>query len=93
MRCIFLFGTELKSGDLSKGEFKYAFSLFCFTGEVVAFSVSLSHQLGNIQGEQIIIFNHVILNEAEGYDESTGIFICPQDGVYLFTFFIGRLLF
>lgn len=56
--------------------------------QVVAFSAALG-TLRNIQGGQIIVFNDVILNEAGGYDQGSGIFTCPREGIYLVTLFIG----
>ena len=56
----------------------------------MAFSACLDHTLTNIQKNQKIVFNQLILNEGDGYDETTGVFTCPKTGLYLVTFFIGK---
>ena len=66
--------------------------LFSSTAPYVAFSAYLDHTLTNVGQHETIIFNQVVLNEAEAYDTNSGIFTCPQDGVYLFSFFIGKVL-
>ena len=57
----------------------------------MAFSAYLDHTLKNIQRNQIIVFNRIMLNEGEGYDTTSGVFTCPHTGVYLVTFFVGKL--
>ena len=58
----------------------------------MAFSAYLDHTLSNIGNDQTIEFNKIILNEGGGYDQRTGVFTCPQSGLYLITFFIGNIL-
>ena len=54
-----------------------------------AFSAYLTHDIDGNQSE-IIVFNQVLINEGGFYDPETGIFTCPWDGVYDFSFFIGQ---
>ncbi|XP_045157047.2 caprin-2-like isoform X2 [Mercenaria mercenaria] len=62
-------------------------SLRSFVGGGVAFTAYMDHD-GDFGADQTIIFNRVITNEGSGYNKYTGVFTCPQDGMYLFSFFI-----
>ena len=73
---------------MAHGPLVYLFILI--TGQVIAFSTALG-TLKNIQSGQVIVFDHIILNEGAGYDVTSGKFTCPRSGVYLITFFIGKL--
>ncbi|XP_053403379.1 uncharacterized protein LOC123555672 isoform X2 [Mercenaria mercenaria] len=55
----------------------------------VAFTAYLDHD-GEYGTQQVIKFNKVITNEGNGYNQYTGVFTCPQAGMYMFTFFIGE---
>ena len=59
------------------------------SGQAIAFSTALA-SLTSIQSNQVIVFDHVILNVGGGYDVSSGKFTCPESGLYLITFFIGK---
>jgi len=51
----------------------------------VAFSAGLSHnQL--LQHAENVKFDKVFTNVGAGYDLSTGVFSCPQSGIYVFQF-------
>ncbi|XP_053379963.1 complement C1q-like protein 4 [Mercenaria mercenaria] len=54
----------------------------------VSFSVYLDHDL-DLGTHQTIKFNQVIINDGNGYNIYTGVFTCPESGVYMFSFFIG----
>ncbi|KAL4221778.1 hypothetical protein ACF0H5_020032 [Mactra antiquata] len=54
-----------------------------------AFSAVLDHDLDGV-GHQTIVFNKPIYNKGNYYDNSTGVFTAPLDGVYLFIYFIGN---
>lgn len=51
----------------------------------------LSKSVNNLGYGQIIAFPQVLLNEANAYSGSDGIFVCPQSGLYLFSYniFLG----
>ncbi|XP_052792124.1 complement C1q subcomponent subunit B-like [Mya arenaria] len=53
--------------------------------EGVAFSVWLDHS-ATLGPSQVIRFNRVITNEGSGYNVHSGVFTCPQAGMYLFAF-------
>lgn len=55
-----------------------------------AFSARLTHDMDDIKTHQVIIFDAVILNEGGFYNATTGIFQCPWNGVYDFSFFLGQ---
>ena len=59
--------------------------LFHLLGKkVVAFDVRLSSNVNNLATNGRVVFATVDLNEGHGYDPSTGIFIAPAAGVYVF---------
>ncbi|KAL4218289.1 Complement C1q-like protein 3 [Mactra antiquata] len=55
----------------------------------VAFTAYLAHDVDPGR-KQTIKFDKVITNDGNGYNNNTGIFTCPEDGVYLFSFFLGQ---
>ena len=61
--------------------------IFCFITAArslsVAFTASRSSSFSSSIG--LIIFDNVITNLGGGYNSSTGIFACPSDGAYVFT--------
>ena len=58
-----------------------------FVGSAVAFSayVDTTTSLSSAQ----TVFNKVLLNEQQAYDQSTGVFTCPISGIYMFSFVAG----
>lgn len=55
----------------------------------ISFSVYLDHDV-DFGAHQTIKFNQIITNEGDGYNQHSGVFTCPEAGVYLFSFFIGQ---
>ncbi|XP_052073448.1 heavy metal-binding protein HIP-like [Mytilus californianus] len=51
----------------------------------VAFHVNLKKDLRNLTPNAVVIFDQVVLNIGEAYNSSNGLFTCPEDGVYSFT--------
>ena len=51
---------------------------------MVAFHATLSNDLVNYPNKKPVIFNNVKVNVGGGYDGTTGIFTCPESGVYVF---------
>ncbi|XP_062599638.1 cerebellin-2-like [Saccostrea cucullata] len=51
----------------------------------IAFHSSLSSDLENMANQQTVIFDKVTLNEGKCYNEKTGIFTAPEEGVYTFS--------
>ncbi|XP_069131944.1 uncharacterized protein [Argopecten irradians] len=50
-----------------------------------AFSAQTSHHDVSLVTHQTVPFPHVILNEGSAYDNLTGVFTCPEPGVYHFS--------
>ncbi|KAL4230591.1 Complement C1q-like protein 3 [Mactra antiquata] len=50
----------------------------------VAFSAVLTHSLSNLGVDQNIVFDHVITNIGNGYNENHGVFLAPVTGIYVF---------
>ncbi|KAL4218290.1 Otolin 1 [Mactra antiquata] len=55
----------------------------------VAFTAYLTQDI-NPGSKQTIRFDKVITNDGNGYNIHTGIFTCPEAGVYMFSFFLGQ---
>jgi len=54
--------------------------------ETIVFSAFLSNDIGAIGVNQNIVFDHVYVNEGNGYHSTQGLFIVPTSGIYFFTF-------
>lgn len=59
-------------------------------GENVAFSTLLSKDQDHIGLSQTIKFDHVLLNDGNGYSVHSGTFTAPTDGVYMFTYLFAH---
>ncbi|XP_045209459.2 complement C1q tumor necrosis factor-related protein 7-like [Mercenaria mercenaria] len=57
----------------------------------LSFSAVLDDALYNIVIGQTILFNKVFLNDGSAYNENTGVFTVPVDGVYLFSYFVAEI--
>ena len=51
----------------------------------IAFTTTLTKTTNNIGINQNIVFDHVLLNLGNGYHNLHGIFIVPQNGLYVFS--------
>ena len=63
---------------------------YYFTGPVVAFTAYIDSTRSL---STRTVFNKLLLNEADAYDESTGVFTCPRTGIYMFSFVGGKCWF
>ena len=52
----------------------------------IGFTAYLGHTVEHLGIDHTIIFNHALFNDGGAYNTRSGIFTCPQDGVYLFFF-------
>ncbi|XP_045163810.2 uncharacterized protein LOC123528126 [Mercenaria mercenaria] len=57
--------------------------------EGIAFSVYLDHDV-DLGAHQTVKFSQIITNERNGYSPHSGVFTCPEGGMYMFSFFIGE---
>ena len=53
------------------------------------FSAYLDHNINGIGINQTIIFNTNLFNDGGAYNNASGIYTCPVNGVYLFFFAVG----
>ncbi|XP_052074356.1 complement C1q-like protein 2 isoform X2 [Mytilus californianus] len=51
----------------------------------IAFHVNLRSDIRNLSPKAVVIFDQVVLNMGKAYNPSNGLFSCPEDGVYSFT--------
>ncbi|KAL4224119.1 hypothetical protein ACF0H5_017572 [Mactra antiquata] len=54
-----------------------------------AFTAMLDHNVEHSGIDQTVIFNKVLLNDGNGYNNHTGVFTAQIDGVYMFYFAFG----
>ncbi|KAK3588167.1 hypothetical protein CHS0354_012232 [Potamilus streckersoni] len=59
--------------------------------EPVAFSTYVSKYVDNLGINQVIKYDGVLTNEGNAYNVHTGMFTCPQDGLYLVSFFVATV--
>ena len=57
----------------------------------MAFSAYVDENTSPSGADDVYVFNKVLTNEDQAYDESTGVFSCPIKGIYVFTFVAGTL--
>ena len=55
----------------------------------LGFTAYVDHDVQHLGVDQTIIFNRVLFNDGGAYNNASGIFICPVNGVYLFFFEVG----
>ncbi|CAC5365475.1 unnamed protein product [Mytilus coruscus] len=51
----------------------------------VAFHANLGTTLGNLSPKAVVVFDQIVLNIEKAYNPLNGLFTCPEDGVYSFT--------
>ncbi|KAK3588168.1 hypothetical protein CHS0354_012233 [Potamilus streckersoni] len=69
---------------------KLEFHIRQASSEPVAFSVYITDYVRHLGINQAIEYDGVLTNEGNVYNAHTGIFTCPQDGLYL-TFFVTTI--
>ncbi|XP_061172582.1 complement C1q-like protein 3 [Saccostrea echinata] len=52
----------------------------------VSFSVNVRSRRLTVGNEQTIEFDGILTNDGNGYDDRTGVFVCPVAGTYMFVF-------
>lgn len=57
----------------------------------VAFFVGLSLNFGPVSSNTDVVFDNVVTNVGGSYEEGTGRFVAPVNGVYLFTVVVSAL--
>lgn len=67
------------------------FSLFCFfflfSGmDLAAFSVTLDHHL-TVPGGTSVLYNHILVDNMDSYNVTSGVYTVPSSGIYLFHVF------
>ena len=56
-----------------------------FLSRRIGFYATLSSR-NNYGKKQTVIFDNVLTNDGNGYDDRTGVFTCPVTGTYMFVF-------
>ncbi|KAK3606651.1 hypothetical protein CHS0354_035645 [Potamilus streckersoni] len=59
--------------------------------EPVAFSTYISKYVDHLGINQVIKYDGVLTNEGNAYNVHSGMFTCPQDGLYLISFFVATI--
>ncbi|KAL3831369.1 hypothetical protein ACJMK2_023122 [Sinanodonta woodiana] len=70
---------------------KSEFRIRQVANQPVAFSTYLTDYVHHLGIDQVIKYNGVLTNEGNAYNSHTGIFTCPQDGLYLISFFVNSM--
>ena len=52
--------------------------------KIVSFSVNLRNKEIKLGVGQTVIYDEILTNEGDGYDDRTGVFTCPVAGTYIF---------
>ncbi|XP_062581627.1 uncharacterized protein LOC134243390 [Saccostrea cucullata] len=76
---------SIKSNELLDKNFANARANFTDVSDQIAFEARITSVL-EFKGNQgsVVLFDQVLLNDGNGYNSSTGIFIAPRDGLYVF---------
>ena len=62
---------------------KFYVCIFAESSKKVAFTATVTRDMTSQDG-QTLVFPHIITNVGGGYNENTGVFTAPRDGVYVF---------
>ena len=54
------------------------------TGKKIGFSVSMKRHSFTYGTRQTVIYDNILTNDGNGYDDRTGVFTCPVAGTYMF---------
>ena len=57
---------------------------FVVQGSLIAFTAKISKDVLHLHAGSTVIFDDLETNYGDGYDQNTGIFTCPDDGLYIF---------
>ena len=57
----------------------------------MAFSAYVDENTSPSKAGDVYVFDKVLTNKGQAYDESTGVFTCPISGTYVFTFVASTL--
>ncbi|XP_053385498.1 complement C1q-like protein 2 [Mercenaria mercenaria] len=79
--CCVFFAVAVSAIDLRKAGVPYRRQ----TDNFVAFSVGLDSNV-NLAQNATVKYNVIWTNKGNGYDSSTGVFTCPQAGLYTFIY-------
>ena len=61
--------------------------MFILTGNV-AFSAVLSQDLDSSEDDETVVFDTIVTNIGSAYNATTGIFMAPSDGIFVFAWTI-----
>ncbi|KAK3098278.1 hypothetical protein FSP39_017903, partial [Pinctada imbricata] len=59
--------------------------------DVIAFYAYISQIQSNLAANQTLVFDTALTNEGKSYNPQTGLFLAPEDGVYVFMWKIRML--
>ena len=82
-------GTSQGLGDMTISRNIVQKRQFLLGGSVdtmIGFTAYMDHTVQNLGIDQILVFNKVLFNDGGWYNNGSGIFTCPENGVYLFFF-------
>jgi hypothetical protein len=82
--------TAMNVGDAIKAEWLDALRAFAQSGVVQLHAVAAERRAGDIVGDDDIVFDTEISDADSAYNNSTGVWTCPVDGLYHIRVWIGQ---